>query len=61
VVVRPVVGVGEHNLGALFDVGPLKLALGRGDDRVELLEVAALGVIWAATRICSSVTAAWAL
>jgi hypothetical protein len=32
-----------HDLGALLDAGPLKLALGRGDDRVELLEVAALG------------------
>jgi hypothetical protein len=43
VVVRPVAGVGEHDLWVLLDASPLKLTLGRRDDRVELLEVAALG------------------
>jgi hypothetical protein len=39
VVVRPVAGVGEHDLGPSLDGGPLKLALGRGDQRVERLQV----------------------
>jgi hypothetical protein len=52
VVVGPVDGVGEHDLGALLDGGPLKLALGRSDDRVELLEVAVLGGDLGGQMIC---------
>jgi hypothetical protein len=43
VVVGPVAGVGEHDLRALLDTGTLERALGRRDDGVGLLEVAALG------------------
>src|SRR5215211_7330263 len=61
-VIRPVAGVGEHDLGTPRHARPARLSFCRGDDRLELLEVAALSVVSsAATMICCSVTAAWAL